>query len=153
MKSANQTAIRQAFTQQARAFENGRLHFSKRDYLEYMAERVAPGKGDSVLEVAAEDEIERLRDASHVRNLSRAELQGLYHGCGMTVRCCETTAMPTNLQHWLDHTATAPSVQAEIKARLEEELRGGAKTGFAPYCRDGELWFDQRWTLLIGAAE
>ncbi len=97
-----------------------------------------------------EDKIERLRDPSHVRNLSRAEMLELYRKHDLSVSCCETVKMPMILQNWLDHTATPVSVQKEIKALMDEELAGGRKTGFAPYTEGTTVRFDHRWVLTIG---
>lgn len=97
-----------------------------------------------------EDAMERMRDPSHVRNLSRAEMLSLYHENGLSVSCCETVRMPMVLQNWLDHTKTPEPIQREIRTRMEDELSGGKKTGFSPYRRDGEICFDHRWTLIIG---
>lgn len=53
MKSSNQTVIRQAFTQQAAAFESSRMSFSKEEYLAYAAAKIAPQQADHILEAAA----------------------------------------------------------------------------------------------------
>lgn len=99
------------------------------------------------------DAIERMRDSSHVRNLSREEMLSLYRKNGLSVSCCETVGMPMVLQNWLDHTKTPEPVQKEIKALMANELSGGKKTGFSPYRRGGEICFDHRWTLIIGSLE
>ncbi len=100
-----------------------------------------------------EDEIERMRDPSHVRILSRTEMLSLYRKTGLPVSFCETIRMPMILQNWLDHTKTPEPIQKEIRTRMENELSGGKKTGFSPYCRGGEIRFDHRWTLIIGSKE
>lgn len=97
------------------------------------------------------DELERLRDPSHVRNLSRAEMLALYARHRLEVTCCETTPIPVDLQSWLALTHTPAETCQQITARMEAELRGDAPTGFAPY-RDGSaINFDQQWTLVIGS--
>lgn len=53
MKSANQTEIQKSFTQQAENFENGKMNFSKKEYLDYTVSKIAPAGTDNVLEVAA----------------------------------------------------------------------------------------------------
>lgn len=98
----------------------------------------------------AEDSIEKMRDPSHVRNLSENEMLALYRDSGLSVSCCEVTKMPVVLQNWLEHTKTPPEIQAQIKDKVLDEMNGGGKTGLAPYVRDIELCFDQRWLLLIG---
>ena len=30
------------------------------------------------------------------------------------------------------------------------DINGGAKTGFEPYWKNGKIWFEHRWLLLIG---
>lgn len=100
-----------------------------------------------------EDEIERMRDPSHVRVLSRTEMLSLYRKNGLSVSFYETVRMPMLLQNWLNHTKTPEPIQKTIKALMENELSGRKKTGFFPYCRGGEICFDHRWTLIIGSKE
>ena len=98
----------------------------------------------------AEDELERLRDPSHLHNLSKEEMLALFSAHGLAVKLCETTKIGQNLARWMALTETPADVQQTIRARMEEELAGGAKTGFFPYEKEGELCFDQRWVLTIG---
>ena len=53
MKSTNKSRIQQEFTKQAAGFESEHMSFSKQDYLNYVVQRIAPSKTDSVLEAAA----------------------------------------------------------------------------------------------------
>lgn len=48
-----------------------------------------------------EDSIEKMRDPSHVRNLSENEMLALYRDNGLSVSCCEVTKMPVVLQSWI----------------------------------------------------
>lgn len=96
------------------------------------------------------DAIEKMRDASHVRNLSTDEMLALFCENGLSVSLCEAVKMPIDLQTWLDHTETPAEVQAQVKVLMDDEIRGGAKTGFAPYVADGEVCFAQQWVLVIG---
>lgn len=91
-----------------------------------------------------------MRDPSHVRSLSRAEMLALYEAHGLSVEACEVVRMPVHLDAWMQHTDTPPAAQSLICRQMEEELSGGAKTGFSPYRREGEILFDQKWTLCIG---
>ena len=97
-----------------------------------------------------EDGIEKMRDPSHVRNLSENEMLALYRDSGLSVSCCEVTKMPVVLQSWLEHTKAPPEIQAQIKDKMLDEMNGGGKTGLAPYVHKSALCFDQRWVLLIG---
>lgn len=73
-----------------------------------------------------EDEIERLRVPSHMRNLSRAEMLALYQTHDLPVECCEAVK-PAVLQKWLDHTQTPQEVQMDIVRQMEREITGGEK--------------------------
>ena len=97
-----------------------------------------------------EDRLEMLRDPSHVKNLSRAEMLALYRKRGFDVECCEVVKMPMILKNWLDHTNTPKGAREEIIHRMERELSGGEKTGFAPYEKDGQIVFDHHWVTIVG---
>ena len=97
-----------------------------------------------------EDEIEILRDPSHIHTLSKAEMLALYEKHGLAVDVCDTVRMPMKLQNWLEHTKTPLNIQADIIARMEQDINGGTKTGFYPYRSQGEILFDHRWVLIIG---
>lgn len=97
-----------------------------------------------------EDELETLRDPSHVRNRSKEEFLTLYESKGYQLTKLEYTQIPVSLQAWMNLTKTPSDVQTNIRERMVTELKGGAKTGFAPYYKGEELYFDQRWLLMIG---
>lgn len=88
-----------------------------------------------------EDEIDRLRVPSHMRNLSRAEMLALYQMHDLPVECCEVVK-PAVLQIWPDHTQTPQEVQMDIVRQMEREITGGEKTDFALCYRDGKIRFD-----------
>lgn len=88
-----------------------------------------------------EDEIERLRVPSHMRNLSRAEMLAFYQTHDLPVECCEVVK-PAVLQKWLGHTQTPQEVQMDIVRQMKREITGGEKTDFALYYRDGKIQFD-----------
>ncbi len=106
-----------------------------------MARVLAPGGKLVVIDMEAapedlrgtEDEIETLRDPSHVKNLSRSELTAFYKESGLTLSACETTNMRQHLQNWLALTQTPSEVRACITSRMRADLSGGEKTGFFPY--------------------
>ena len=97
-----------------------------------------------------EDEIETWRDPSHVRNLSREEIKGLFLENALDVVKFESTKIPVNLQAWMNLTKTADAMQEKITGCMMDEIAGKDKTGFMPYQKDGEIYFDQRWLLTIG---
>ena len=97
-----------------------------------------------------EDAIETLRDSSHVRNLSKAEIVGLFTENGLAVTLCESTPIPVSLTAWMELTKTPEQVRQEIVGRMRTELDGGPQTGFAPYQTKDGIFFRQRWLLTVG---
>ena len=97
-----------------------------------------------------QDEIETLRDPSHVKNLSIAEMQQLFADHALQVVHQDVTSIQQHLTAWMALTKTPQAVQEGITMQMESELHGGAKTGFTPYRVGNEICFDHRWVLLIG---
>ena len=95
------------------------------------------------------DYIETLRDVSHTRILSRKELETLFAG-DFDVLHEETILVPVNLQSWMDLTNTKEDVQKDITKRMKADLENGVQTGFYPYVKDDQIFFDHRWLLMIG---
>ena len=97
-----------------------------------------------------EDEIETLRDLSHVKNLSREEMLKLYSDNSLVVEKSETTEMPVHLSDWLALTKTAESVRNQIIEKMENDIDGKEKTGFRPYKTENGICFNHRWILTLG---
>lgn len=97
-----------------------------------------------------EDEIETLRDPSHVKNLSREEMLKMYSDNHLTVEKCEMTKMPLRLEDWLELTKTAEPVKSNIIERMKADINGGEKTGFDLYETDNGICFNHRWILILG---
>lgn len=96
-----------------------------------------------------DDTIERMRDDSHTRILSRDEFEKLFEK-EFDMLCEESTLVPVNLQSWMELTETPVAIQKQIVELMEADLTGDSKTGFAPYRNDGQIMFHHRWLLLIG---
>lgn len=97
-----------------------------------------------------EDEIETLRDPSHVRNLSKDEMLSLFAAKGLNVTECDTKNITQQLTTWLALTNTPQNVQDKITMRMQLDIEGNEQTGFYPYLLGGEICFDQRWVITIG---
>jgi ubiquinone/menaquinone biosynthesis C-methylase UbiE len=95
------------------------------------------------------DKIEKMRDPSHTRILSREEFEKLFEK-DFALQCEETMLVPVKLKKWMELTATTEDVQKEIIDLMKAELSEGSKTGFSPYIKDSQIIFDHRWLLLIG---
>ena len=97
-----------------------------------------------------EDEIETLRDPSHIRNMSKTEMLGLFAAHNLSVKKCHKKHIRQKLKSWLALTNTPEDVQDEITERMKREMSGGEKTGFSPYMENGEICFNQRWISIVG---
>lgn len=97
-----------------------------------------------------EDEIETLRDPSHVKNLSMSEMLNLFAMHNLSVEKCERTEMKQNLKSWLALTKTPEQIQVEITERMKNDMGGTDKTGFSLYMENNEICFNQKWILMIG---
>lgn len=96
-----------------------------------------------------QNELERLRDASHARLLAAEELGALVAGGGSGAPSVELRTLRRPLRPWLEQAQAVPEVEAEIRRRLHSELDGGPVTGFAPQLVGGELWFAQTFASCL----
>ena len=96
------------------------------------------------------DEIERMRDPSHVHTLSAGEVRGLFQKNGIPIIQEEQRAIPVALHAWMQLTDTPAPIREEIACGMLAEIDGGEKTGFSPYYKGEAIYFDQIWTLWMG---
>ncbi len=123
-----------------------------------MVRVLRPGGRLVLIDLAAPEEplrpmkehIEFIRDPSHARTLSEAELAALFTEAHLSITAQELAELEVRLEEWLDVTKNDAAVADEIRGRMQSELAGGEKTGFFPYVKNGELYFPQRWLTLIG---
>lgn len=86
--------------------------------------------------------LERLRDPSHNRTLTRAEILDLIEAGGADVASEAVADFALDLNDWLERTQTPDEARAQIRARFDEELAGGPATGLAPFhAADGRTRF------------
>lgn len=100
--------------------------------------------------VAAEhNRLERLRDPSHVRALTRRELEHLLTDAGFTILRDDARDLEAELDEWLALTQPPEDTVREIRSALENELRGGPPTGMRPLMRGDRLLFIQSAVALV----
>lgn len=99
------------------------------------------------------DKIETLRDSAHEKNRSREEFLSLYRRYGYQILKQESTPIPVSLQAWMNLTKTSEKVQTQIRNLMQNDIWKGIKTGFAPYLKNNEIYFNQRWLFLMGTKE
>ena len=95
------------------------------------------------------DAIEKMRDPSHTKILSRKEFEELFSK-DFSLQCEESRLIPVNLKSWMELTNTPHNIQQDIHKMMKREIDGGEKTGFSPYMKDLQIMFYHRWLLLIG---
>jgi SAM-dependent methyltransferase len=94
------------------------------------------------------NDLERLRDPTHTRALTRPELRGRIEAAGLLVDADEVREVPMRLDSWLDRTKTPAAPREAIVETLHEELAGGKTTGMRPFAgRDGIL-FTHVWSTI-----
>lgn len=92
-----------------------------------------------------QDEVERLRDPSHLRMTPAGGLRGQLEDADMRVTLADIVPVVRPVGQWLRQALTEPDAAAAVIERFEQELAGGEPTGLRPRRRDGELWFEQTW--------
>ncbi len=94
--------------------------------------------------------LERMRDASHTLALTKDQLAEAMEAAGLSISGMDSRDIQVDFGLWAEMTATDPHTKGEISKELEQELRGGAKTGMRPFMQDGKLKFLHTWCVAIG---
>lgn len=97
-----------------------------------------------------EDEIECLRDPSHIHNLSKKEFTKMFQDSSLSITTMDHTEIQVSLSAWFALTNTPAKIVEEISKRFIDEIKRRGLTGFYPYQLDGEIYFKQRWIFMAG---
>ncbi|MCQ4120723.1 class I SAM-dependent methyltransferase [Rhodococcus tibetensis] len=125
-----------------------------------MARVCRPGGRVAVMDLAAstdpgiakqQNQMERLRDPSHVRMLTRGVVPQWLHQHGLVVDRVTEQEIDRPVHPWLEQAGTEKSAAARIHDAFVAELDGGAETGMCPHRgTDGaSLWFRQLWEITV----
>jgi len=97
--------------------------------------------------VAAEtNRLERLRDPSHNRTLTLAEISSLLTDNGASITATARRDHALGLDDWMSRTCTPLPARSAIRERLNQELAGGQTTGLRPdRGLDGSISFNHQW--------
>jgi SAM-dependent methyltransferase len=93
--------------------------------------------------------LERLRDPSHNRSLTRAEICDLLGDAGATVTSKVERDNPVELEDWMQRSQTPELDRAEIRRRLDAELAGGRPTGLRPVRTGDSVTFTHVWGTIV----
>jgi ubiquinone/menaquinone biosynthesis C-methylase UbiE len=94
------------------------------------------------------DELERIRDPSHLRVLTSEEIAVALNMAGATVVSSDVEIRERPLEPWLEQSRTPALAAEQVRERLREELAGGAATGLRPVLREDALHFVQLWATV-----
>jgi ubiquinone/menaquinone biosynthesis C-methylase UbiE len=95
--------------------------------------------------------LEKRRDPSHTRALTRAQLRESIESAGCSITHSATRVNVLNAQRWLDQTATPSKEAAVIRAAWTDELAGGPATGMTPTMGPDGIEFVHHWDLVVAS--
>jgi len=94
--------------------------------------------------------LEKLRDPSHTRARSRAELERLIADDGLKLLRAGSLDVEVELENWLELAVTPAGAADEIRQALRQELQGGPPTGMRPVMREA-LMYTQTAVVLVAS--
>jgi ubiquinone/menaquinone biosynthesis C-methylase UbiE len=94
------------------------------------------------------NDLERMRDPSHVQALRSEQLLQLLRDAGETPVLRDIRAVDVDFQRWVQLTKTPEHAVEDIQSQLLADLDGGEPTGFQPRLVEGSLKFRQRWAII-----
>jgi ubiquinone/menaquinone biosynthesis C-methylase UbiE len=95
------------------------------------------------------DQIEKLRDPSHVRALLLQELQDLFAGAALTITCTEYYRLGVALGPLLAASCTGPVGADKVRQILVDDIAAN-RSGFAPHLIDGAVQISFPVVILAG---
>ena len=98
---------------------------------------------------ARQNEIERLRDPSHVEALSPSSLEALLIACGLAITGVASGSVVRELDEWCRVAGAPPEVAARVRVLLLD-TRAGDLAGMAPMLVGEELRFRHTWMNIVG---
>jgi ubiquinone/menaquinone biosynthesis C-methylase UbiE len=95
--------------------------------------------------------MERMRDPSHVRALPIEELKSLLTDNKLQLEHSESKDVEVNVNRWLSLTSTDEETSKTIITRLEKELANeSTASGLRPFKSKDQLMFLQTWVIVSG---
>ncbi|HEY1957953.1 MAG TPA: methyltransferase domain-containing protein [Polyangiaceae bacterium] len=98
------------------------------------------------------NEMEKLRDPSHVQFYTLEGIQKLMNDAGVEPKSHFAKEIPINVDNWLELSGASEEMAHRIKLALQNDLSGASQTGMNPYWHEGALFYNQTWVTLLGTA-
>jgi ubiquinone/menaquinone biosynthesis C-methylase UbiE len=124
-----------------------------------MIEAVRPGGHVVVFDLLSPDEaelqepynrFERLRDDSHTVALTEGAFKSMFEATDLLDIVLSRRLVVNDLEAWMGMTNTPEANKSIIRDAMNDEIRGGEKTGFYPFVEDGAVKFAHRWLRIMG---
>lgn len=135
-------------------------HFSKPAHVLQEIHRVLSTRGRLVLgdslssddpaKSALHNEIERLRDPSHVKMYSSAELQSFVSCAGFQIERYERLEDERGFDWWMSVISPPANIVKQIRSKLIESMPGD-RTGLGLRLGGGQLWMKRRSIVLAAS--
>lgn len=108
---------------------------------------MAPQKEELRIQI---DEMERMRDFSHVREMTTTEMRELYEKNGMKLVTQECIKVPVSVEAWMELTHTPEETKEILRGKIKVDIEGKGDTGFLPYLKENQIYFDHHWIFNLG---
>lgn len=102
-------------------------HFQEVEAAVYEMARVARKRVllvDNLFVDEVSEQADRLRDPSHVRNLSAAEWRALFAGSGLAIAQVEVLDKPIRVEPWLERAGCSGEEAKRVRALLADRIEG-----------------------------
>ena len=96
------------------------------------------------------DEMEQMRDFSHVKELTTTEMRNLYEKKGMKLLTQECIKVPVSVEAWMELTHTPEETKEILREKIKSDIEGRTDTGFQPYMKEDNMYFDHHWMFNLG---
>lgn len=80
---------------------------------------------DTLFQGEAMEEVERVRDPSHVRRYSEEEWRGFFDSAGLEIDRLEIMSRRMPVDPWLERAAATPEVSARVKELIADMIENG----------------------------
>ncbi|MEN8173058.1 MAG: class I SAM-dependent methyltransferase, partial [Chloroflexota bacterium] len=99
---------------------------------------------------ATYNQLENMRDPSHVHAFSKTAMKRMMEETGLTINTFESRDIKVDFQRWVQMTGTEPDKVKILQTRLMGDIGESNKTGMRPFIEKGTLKFLQVWAIVIG---